>query len=412
LQPLRKPRQSGDDSDGTLDTTFGTNGKVITSLGGSAIEWVTAMTVDSSGRILVAGYTNGNANVPGDAATVLRYTANGTLDSSFGSGGKLITNIRILVSADHSVGIAFQPDGKIVLGSTTLDPATNSPVFLTARFNANGTADSTFGSGGVVATQAGIGDTFGGVAVQGNGQIVVGGSGGSPFALYLLRYNANGSLDANFGTGGTVAVQAPSGYAIDVRGSGVVIQADGKILAGGEFGDATNQYVHLAAVRVNPDGSVDTGYDNGGWASAPFGAADMQAIALEPDGRLLLAGYARPTSNLRPTDVVLVRFLGSAPQIGSFTANPNPVPSDTSTTLTASNISDGNANSTIAQVTFYYYDANGDKVVLGYGTPDGSGDWTLNFTVSLAQGTYTLYAQAQDNYGVLGDPDALTLTVQ
>lgn len=51
-------------------------------------------------------------------------------------------------------------------------------------------------------------------------------------------------------------------------------------------------------------------------------------------------------------------------------------------------------------------------VVLGYGASDGSGDWTLTFTVSLAQGAYTLYAQAQDNYGVLGDPDALTLTVQ
>jgi len=117
-------------------------------------------------------------------------------------------------------------------------------------------------------------------------------------------------------------------------------------------------------------------------------------------------------SNTRPTDVALVRFLGSAPQVGSFTASPNPVTSGSSTTLTASNISDGNPNSTITQVAFYYIDSTGTQQVLGYGTSDGLGDWTLSFTVSLLPGTYTLYAQAQDSYGAFGDPLALTLTVQ
>jgi uncharacterized delta-60 repeat protein len=406
-------------ANGTLDTTFGTNGKVITSLGGSATEWVTAMAVDSSGRILVAGYTNGNPNVSGDAATVLRYTANGALDTSFGSGGKLITNVRILVHADHSVGIALQPDGKIVLASQTLDSAASAWEFITARFNTNGTTDSTFGSGGVVTTHVGNSDEFGGVAVQGDGKIVVGGSemGGSPFAYYLLRYNADGSLDANFGTGGTVAVQAPGGFPIDVRSSEVVIQADGKILAEGEFGDAARQYNHLGAVRVNPDGSVDTGYGNGGWASAPFGNADVQAIALEPDGRLLLAGIGYPIGISRPKDVFLVRFLGSAPQVGSFTASPNPVPSGGSTTLTASNITDGNPGATVTQVAFYL-DSNGDGVLdagdtlLGDGSADGLGNWLLNVSTAGWSATDLVFAQAEDSDGVFGDPDPLTLTVQ
>ncbi|HEY7157401.1 MAG TPA: hypothetical protein VH575_25835 [Gemmataceae bacterium] len=403
-------------ANGTLDTTFGTNGEVITSLGGSAGESVTAMAVDSSGRILVAGFTNGNPNVSGDAATVLRYTANGALDTSFGSGGKLITNIGVLPYASHSVGIALQPDGKIVLASTTLDPATNTGEFVTARFNDNGTADSTFGSGGVVATHLGSYDEFGGVTVQGDGKIVVSGSedaSTSPLALYLLRYKADGSLDATFGTGGTVAVQAPGGKYIDVRGSGVVVQADGKILASGEFGD-------LAALRVNPDGSVDTGYGNGGWATVQFGVAEVQAIALEPDGRLLLAGYARPTSNLRPVDVALFRFLGSAPQIGSFTASPNPVTAGNSVTLTASNITDGNPNSSITQVAIYLDNNNdgqlesGSDTLLGYAAQTSTGVWTLtnSSAFGLTAGTYTLFAQAQDNYGVSSDPDALTLTVQ
>jgi hypothetical protein len=123
-----------------------------------------------------------------------------------------------------------------------------------------------------------------------------------------------------------------------------------------------------------------------------------------------VAAAATPQSNGYDQFAVL-RFLPSAPEVGSFTASPNPVTSGSSTTLTASNITDGNAGSTINQVTFYYYDSTGTKQVLGYGTQTSPGVWTLSFTVTLAPGTYTLYAQAQDSYGVLGDPLALTLQV-
>jgi hypothetical protein len=100
------------------------------------------------------------------------------------------------------------------------------------------------------------------------------------------------------------------------------------------------------------------------------------------------------------------------PEIGSFTANPNPVASGSTTTLTASNITDGNASSTITQVTLYYFDSSGNKVTLGNATQTSPSVWTLNFTVNLASGTYTIYAQAEDSYGVFGDPVALALTVQ
>jgi uncharacterized delta-60 repeat protein len=401
-------------ANGTLDTTFGSNGKVITSLAGKSL-WVDAMTVDSSGRILVAGETDGVT------PTLVRYTPNGALDTSFGTGGVLMTNISAINSV---VKVVLQPDGKIVLACDPLDPATNSWEFMTARFNANGTADTTFGSGGEVTTHLGTSDQIGGVTLQGDGKIVVSGSEGdstSPLALYLLRYNADGSLDATFGAGGTVAVQAPGGQAIADQGSGVVVQADGKIIAGGLFADATGQNVLLAALRVNPDGSVDTGYGNGGWATVPFASADVRAIALEPDGRLLLAGYARPTANIRPTDVVLVRFLGSAPQVGSFTASPSPAPAGSSVTLTAGSITDGNPGATITQVAFYL-DSNNDgtletsgtnaDTLLGYGTLNSSGVWTFTWsTTGLTAGTYKLFAQAQDNYGVYSDAASLTVTL-
>jgi uncharacterized delta-60 repeat protein len=386
-------------ANGTLDTTFGTNGKVITGLS-RGFQYVSSVAVDSSGRIVVAGETG--------SPTLLRYTPNGALDTSFGTGGVVITT---LGGVNINEAAVVQPDGKIVLACDPFDPATNTREFSVARFNVNGTADSTFGSGGVVTTSFGVGDDgWGGVTLQGDGKIVVSGTAGnspSTSALYLLRYNTDGSLDTTFGAGGTVAVQSPGGqyYGGISDNYAVAVQADGKLVTEALLVDTAGQHEFFAALRVNSNGSVDTGYGNGGWATSvlPTGSDDVRAMALEPDGRLVLAGTTG--------EVALVRFLGSAPQVGSFTASPNPVTSGSSLTLTASNITDGNPNSTVTQVAFYYIDGTGTQQVLGYGTSDGHGNWTLTYTVGLPAGTYTLYAQATDNYGALGDPLALTLQV-
>jgi uncharacterized delta-60 repeat protein len=300
----------------------------------------------------------------------------------------------------------IQPDGKIVL-------ACWYGQFVVARFNANGTTDSSFGSGGEVTTQ--VGNTFGGVALQVDGKIVVG--GGQTIApgatdLCLVRYNADGTLDTTFGSSdnGVALVPPPSGYSTAGAGGGVEIQSDGKIVASGEPGPGGGVW---SATRVNADGTLDTSYGNGGWATVVIGYADnVAASALQPDGRLLLAGWERPTSSGNPRNAVLIRILESAPHIGSFTANPNPVVSGSNVTLTASNITDGNPNSTITQVTFCYFDANGNQVVLGTGTKDSSGNWALTLAINSPSGTYTLYAQAQDNYGEVGNIAALSLQVQ
>jgi hypothetical protein len=107
----------------------------------------------------------------------------------------------------------------------------------------------------------------------------------------------------------------------------------------------------------------------------------------------------------------------SNPQIGSFTANPNLVTSGNSTTLTVFNITDTNPSATITQVAIYM-DSNGDgkldpgDALIGYATQTSPGVWTLTYTVNLAPGPYTLFAQALDNYGLFSDPFALSLTVQ
>jgi hypothetical protein len=136
----------------------------------------------------------------------------------------------------------------------------------------------------------------------------------------------------------------------------------------------------------------------------------VNAFAIQPDGRMVLAGLTHVGSG-GSSDIALIRFLGSVLQVGSFTASPNPVASGSLVTLTAGGITDGNPSSTVTQVAFYYIDGTGTRQVLGYGTADGHGNWVLSYTVSLPPGSYTLYAQATDNYGALGDPFALSLQV-
>jgi hypothetical protein len=126
-------------------------------------------------------------------------------------------------------------------------------------------------------------------------------------------------------------------------------------------------------------------------------------------GKMVAAGT---TTIAGKGEFMLARYLPSRPEIGSFAASPDPVPSGSSVTLTAANITAGNANSTITQVTFSMFDSSGNKVVLGTGTQSSPGTWTFSYTVRLPPGSYTLNAQAQDSYGVLGDPVAAALTVQ
>src|SRR5262249_47910813 len=133
-----------------------------------------------------------------------------------------------------------------------------------------------------------------------------------------------------------------------------------------------------------------------------FGQGDT-AVALQP-GKIV-------TTAVNNGNFGIARYLPSEPQIGAVAASPNPVTTGSSLTLTASNITDEIPGATITQVAFYVQ-INGTNTLLGYGAQTSPGIWTFTFTVSLAPGTYTLLAQAEDNYGVFGDLFAITLTVQ
>ena len=186
---------------GNLDTTFGIGGKVITDIGGSDTAYDVAIQAD--GKIVVVGETyNSNGNF-----AVTRYNPDGSLDSSFGNSGKAIADFAN--QTDRAYSVTIQSDGKILIGGITYNG--NQTDAALVRYNSNGSLDTTFGNGGKVSTNfEGKSEWIESIAVQPDGKIVVGGSV-DPNDFALIRYNSDGSLDTSFGNGGRVITSMSDG---------------------------------------------------------------------------------------------------------------------------------------------------------------------------------------------------------
>ena len=196
------------------DPSFGTGGKVTSGFSGYGVGYTLAVQPD--GKSLLTGYGGGPA---GYGWYLARYDADGSLDSTFGTGGLVVTS---LGQSDAWTGAVAEADGKIVLGGYTLDGVSSSSGydFALARYNTDGSLDTTFGTGGVVVTDFASGDdVIRGLAVLPDGSIVaagdeVDGSGHRTFGL--AKYHADGSLDSSFGTAGQLTTSF-SGYADVLR---------------------------------------------------------------------------------------------------------------------------------------------------------------------------------------------------
>jgi uncharacterized delta-60 repeat protein len=263
---------------------------------------------------------------------------------------------------------------------------------------------------GIVTTAMGSEPYISNLLVQPNGQIVAVGDVGASWGL--ARYNLNGSLDSTFGSGGIVTTNITG---IDWADN-AALQANGQIVV---VGWAENPVTHFEIGVYNTNGSLDTSFGSGGVVTQPYfdniGTEVGGGVVVQPDGKIVTASSASVfvgsgKNRIEQWHFMLARYGPSATQIGSFTASPNPVTSGSSLTLTASNITLADPSSTITQVAFYVQ-TGGTNTLLGYGT-QSAGVWTYSFTVNLTPGSYTLIAQATDSDGVLGDPFALTLTVQ
>ena len=272
-------------SQGDLDPTFGIDGKVTTDLfPGNDIAF--ALGVQPDGKLVVAGRTENN--VSGFDFSLARYNSNGSLDPSFGLDGKVTTDF--FGNSDNAVAVAIQSDGKIVAAGPVFDAPGNNILFGLARYNTNGSLDSTFGSGGKV---IGGGRTPTSILIQPDGRIVVGGNiigSGLPNNLDfdLVRYNPNGTLDETFGSGGKVTTDF-SGIEDSVLA--LALQPDGRIVAAGvafRFAPTAD----FALARYKPNGKLDGSFGTGGKLTTNFNLDNEEALAvsIQPDGKILAAG--------------------------------------------------------------------------------------------------------------------------
>ncbi|MGH7136725.1 MAG: hypothetical protein ACREHD_13365, partial [Pirellulales bacterium] len=303
IQPDGKILLAGDTNDGTvnalvvrlttagaLDTTFGTNGETTVHVGGDG-----ASALDSSGNILVAGDV-------GTAFDVARLTPNGALDATFGNGG--IASLPVQPNGNSGVvDVAVQSDGKIVLGGIAGAPGT-TPGFAAVRFNSDGTPDTTFGNAGIAQTIV-RGEDYATTAVlQPDGKIVVAGSSddtlnGVSYNVAMARFNSDGSLDTTFGNGGQVLDQFGSNVSMIFD---MMAEPNGNLVASGQADG------YAALLRFNSDGSLDQTFGNGGVAlslqnTTGVVAGEGRAVIEQSDGKYVMAS----------DQFTLERFVGEPP---------------------------------------------------------------------------------------------------
>jgi uncharacterized delta-60 repeat protein len=273
-------------TDGTLDISFGGTGKVVTQVG-SSHDFASSVAIQSDGRIVAAGYSYTGGNV--DFA-VVRYNADGSLDTSFGGTGKVVTPISS--GNDFANSVAIQSDGKIVVAGYSANGANGN--FAVVRYNTDGTLDTSFGGTGKVVTAVGSSSSASSVAIQADGKIVAAGSSynGANGDFAVVRYNTNGTLDTSFN--GTGKVVTPIGSFSD-SASSVAIQADGKIVAAGNSANGADD--DFAVVRYNTNGTLDTSFNGTGKVVTPIGSGNDSAasVAIQADGRIVAAGGSRGT---------------------------------------------------------------------------------------------------------------------
>ena len=308
--------------DGSLDTSFSGTGIVNTNIAGRIMstEWVNGVALQTDGKIVVVGYS---VTYMSDhyLLTLVRYNPDGSLDTDFNGNGKVTLdgNSRNLMGNS----IAIQADGKIlVAGSANCnDRYTAGYCTLLVRYNRDGSLDTSFSGTGAKIDSSTLGVM--GMALQTDGKILVTGSNdyGNGLVFALARYNNDGTIDTSFSGDGIVTTEIGSDVGSSNWANSVALQPNGKILvAGVSHTNSTNN--HFALVRYNQDGSLDTSFSNDGIVTTNIsGSADSDyaySIAVQPDGKILVAGestYTRSNPEVFPgfimggnTDFALVRY--------------------------------------------------------------------------------------------------------
>jgi uncharacterized delta-60 repeat protein len=255
-----------------------------------------AVALQGDGKIVVVG-GGGGFGLRSRAFVLARYNPDGSLDTSFSGDGIQTTDF---VGHDEARAVAIQTDGKILAAGFARDD------FALARYNPDGSPDTGFADGGKRRADLGGADFANGVALQGNGKIVAAGSVSTTgFAFGIARFNANGTLDKRFSGDGR---QTTTFGGFD-SARGVAIQGDSRIVAVGISAAGSLQTRDFAVARYNTNGSLDTSFSGDGKQTTDFGGDDeANGVALEGDGRIVAAGSGLGTDG--SSDFALARYMG------------------------------------------------------------------------------------------------------
>ena len=295
---------------GSLDRLF-------TGSGVPALDLAWAVAVQTDGKIVVAGQTS-------EDILLRRYDTDGSLDTTFGSGGNVYTSIGDVAGAR---ALVIEPNGKIVVAGSVYVESANRDDWALARYNTDGSLDSSFGSGGKVTTTLAPTRYNGANALvlQPDGKLVAAGYVQST-NYALVRYNSDGSLDTTFGSGGKVATTISGTYA-NSGAFALVLQSDGKLIATGALQGKSSR--DFGVLRFDPDGSLDSTFGSGGMVSTDFSGADdvANAAAREQDGKLVVAGFSTGQSG----GFAVARYLLEEPPTPTPTLTPTTTPTATPT---------------------------------------------------------------------------------
>jgi uncharacterized delta-60 repeat protein len=337
--------------DGSLDVSFGTNGLVTTAFPGEFYADATGIALQPDGRIVAAGSTFAPKQTF-HHVVVARYNSDGSLDPSFGTGGRVDTNVS---SSPLVNGVAVGDGHVVVVGSAGR--------LVLVRYNDDGRLDPSFGTGGVVSTAFPGFDGAGGnsVAVLADGRILAAGAAfnRSPVdeRFALARCNSDGILDPTFGTGGFVTTAFDQ---FEANASALALQRDGRIVLVGHVYSPSGTQVALA--RYESDGTQDESFGTDGRVITAFPGstrAEAVGVAVQPDGRLVATGSV---------------YLGAVPRIGVARYEGDPVGATHFEIAPPAEVTAGQP----FDVTVTAVDDNGDVV------PDYTGTVTLTSTDPLA----------------------------
>ncbi len=295
---------------GSLDGDFDADGKIITPIT-NVNDYAQSIVVQPDGKIIITGISgiSGNSSENRNFTTV-RYHTDGSLDQSFGDGGIVITDFD---DTDGARSVVLQSDGKIIVAGIARG-FFDLPSFALVRYNADGTLDESFGSLGKITGP--VGEAFA-MALQVDGKIVVAGKDFSNTKFCVARYHSDGVLDASFGTAGVVLLQIGS---VDDQVRSIAIQPDGRIIVAGSSDNGND--LDFAMVRLMPDGSLDNSFSVNGMVTTAIGNDfdSGSSVLIQPDGKIVVAGSSYGTG-AEPNKIAIVRYNSNGLLDNSFSAD-------------------------------------------------------------------------------------------